>query len=52
MKWEYKILSVYNFDKDDFVEALLNTLGVTGWEIVAAVGDATRCRIFLKRNKV
>lgn len=51
MKWEYKILSVYNFDKDD-VEALLNTLGVTGWEIVAAVGDATRCRVFLKRNKV
>ncbi|HET6169223.1 MAG TPA: hypothetical protein VFE01_03535 [Terracidiphilus sp.] len=49
MKWEYKIVAIQIYGKNEKATDELNVLGTEGWEAVSAWVDAISTHVLLKR---
>ena len=51
MKWEYKIVGIQIYGKNEKATEALNVLGTDGWEAVSAWVDAISTHVLLKRPR-
>jgi hypothetical protein len=51
VKWEYKIVGIQIYGKNEKATEALNVLGTDGWEAVSAWVDAISTHVLLKRPR-